>query len=75
MTEYQPQEMDCIGMGTEFGESYALYKISNIWSIEHYRPDDSTFRYFDEETAKEEWAKLKEARKERIVQARKARDS
>jgi hypothetical protein len=78
MTEYIPQEMDHIFMTNDpvMGESHTLLKIGPIWAIEHYySPDETLYQYFDEDTAKEKWDKLKEARKEQIERTRKARNS
>ena len=57
MTEYQPQEMDYIRKGSLL---HILHRIGPVWAVEY--PDMEggfELRYFDEETAKEEWAELK----------------
>jgi hypothetical protein len=61
MTEYQSQEMDYIRQGSLL---YILHKIGPIWAIELPLIDASPYwRYFDEDGAKEEWEKLKKAKR------------
>jgi hypothetical protein len=74
MTKYPVQEMGHLFMtsDTTMGESYILLKIGPVWSIAHCLITGETIhRYFDEETAREEWEKLKEVKR---VQAEEKRE-